>query len=63
MFIFYNGPQCGASAPDHLHFQAGNRGFLPIERDLQTTLDLCRVVAESGWYGAVALEQGTEGAF
>jgi hypothetical protein len=31
--IFYNGPQCGASAPDHLHFQAGNRGFLPIEND------------------------------
>jgi hypothetical protein len=31
--IFYNGPQCGASAPDHLHFQAGNVGFLPIERD------------------------------
>ena len=31
--IFYNGPQCGASAPDHLHFQAGNKGFLPIEID------------------------------
>lgn len=31
--IFYNGPQCGASAPDHFHFQAGNRGFLPIETD------------------------------
>ena len=31
--VFYNGPQCGASAPDHLHFQAGNRGFLPIETD------------------------------
>jgi hypothetical protein len=31
--IFYNGPQCGASAPDHLHFQAGNLGFLPIEKD------------------------------
>jgi galactose-1-phosphate uridylyltransferase len=31
--IFYNGPQCGASAPDHFHFQAGNRGFLPIEAD------------------------------
>ncbi|MBB3187466.1 DUF4922 domain-containing protein [Microbacter margulisiae] len=29
--LFYNGPQCGASAPDHLHFQAGNKGFLPIE--------------------------------
>ena len=31
--IFYNGPQCGASAPDHFHFQAGNKGFLPIEAD------------------------------
>ena len=24
--VFYNGPRCGASAPDHLHFQAGNKG-------------------------------------
>jgi ATP adenylyltransferase/5',5'''-P-1,P-4-tetraphosphate phosphorylase II len=31
--IFYNGPQCGASAPDHFHFQAGNKGFLPVETD------------------------------
>ncbi len=38
--IFYNGPQCGASAPDHLHFQAGNRGFLPVEKDFSNTL-LC----------------------
>ena len=29
--IFYNGPKCGASAPDH--FQAGNKGFMPIEQD------------------------------
>ncbi|MDR2859889.1 MAG: DUF4922 domain-containing protein [Mediterranea sp.] len=29
--IFYNGPKCGASAPDHAHFQAGSKGFLPIE--------------------------------
>ena len=29
--LFYNGPRCGASAPDHAHFQAGSRGFLPIE--------------------------------
>jgi hypothetical protein len=28
---FYNGPQCGASAPDHLHFQAGTRGIMPVE--------------------------------
>ena len=30
--IFYNGPRCGASAPDHAHFQAGNKGFLPVEK-------------------------------
>jgi galactose-1-phosphate uridylyltransferase len=29
--VFYNGPKCGASAPDHFHFQAGNKGFLPLE--------------------------------
>lgn len=34
--IFYNGPQCGASAPDHFHFQAGNRGFMPMEKDFQS---------------------------
>lgn len=29
--IIYNGPRCGASAPDHLHFQAGNKFFMPID--------------------------------
>ncbi len=32
--VFYNGPGCGASAPDHFHFQAGNKGFLPIGKEL-----------------------------
>jgi len=32
-FVVYNGPECGASAPDHLHFQAGSRGLFPIEKD------------------------------
>ena len=31
--VFYNGPKCGASIPDHFHFQAGNKGVLPIEND------------------------------
>lgn len=31
--VFYNGPKCGASAPDHAHFQAGSKGFLPLERN------------------------------
>lgn len=33
--IFYNGPKCGASAPDHLHFQAGSKGFMPIEKEIE----------------------------
>ena len=36
MALFYNAPNCGASAPDHMHFQAGNRGFMPIEKELST---------------------------
>ncbi len=32
--ILYNGPQSGASAPDHFHFQAGNKGCLPLEKDI-----------------------------
>ncbi len=31
--VFYNGPKCGASAPDHLHFQACPAGSIPVERD------------------------------
>ena len=29
--VLYNGPKCGASAPDHFHFQAGTKNFMPIE--------------------------------
>ena len=31
--VFYNGPLCGASCPDHMHLQAGSRGIAPLERD------------------------------
>lgn len=31
--FFYNGPKCGASAPDHLHFQGGDGGVVPLYRD------------------------------
>lgn len=31
--IFYNGPKCGASAPDHLHFQATPKNFIPVENE------------------------------
>ena len=31
--VYYNGPRCGASAPDHLHFQAGTKNVLPLEKN------------------------------
>lgn len=31
LMFFYNGPQCGASAPDHLHLQAGTSGIVPLQ--------------------------------
>ena len=37
--VFYNGPCSGASAPDHLHFQACPRGILPLEKDADAFLD------------------------
>jgi len=32
--VLYNGPQCGASAPDHLHFQTIPAGYMPIEKEI-----------------------------
>lgn len=36
--FFYNGPRCGASAPDHLHFQACPRGLMPLENAVNESL-------------------------
>jgi ATP adenylyltransferase/5',5'''-P-1,P-4-tetraphosphate phosphorylase II len=46
--VFYNGPKCGASAPDHVHFQAGSKGFLPIETNVQS-LDKTKLSADNGY--------------
>lgn len=35
LMVFYNGPKCGASAPDHAHFQAGTSGVLPLQQSWQ----------------------------
>ncbi|MGH9799099.1 MAG: DUF4922 domain-containing protein, partial [Blastocatellia bacterium] len=32
-FVLYNGPRCGASAPDHFHFQACSRAGVPLFDD------------------------------
>lgn len=35
LVVFYNAPACGASAPDHMHFQAGSRGLMPIDDEIE----------------------------
>lgn len=46
--LFYNGPKCGASAPDHAHFQAGSKGILPIEREWRTAAKRIRSEEKGG---------------
>ena len=46
--VFYNGPKCGASAPDHAHFQAGNKDFLPLEQDWEQHKAGCVVQIKEG---------------
>jgi hypothetical protein len=50
--VLYNGPKCGASAPDHLHFQAAPSGKMPIEKDIQEEkrLALIKQVDKILWY-------------
>jgi len=51
--VFYNGPKCGASAPDHFHFQAGQRNFMPIDNDFDFILD--KYVIDSYNYNDIAI--------
>lgn len=37
--FFYNGPKCGASAPDHHHFQGAPKGLMPLENDMNASVD------------------------
>jgi ATP adenylyltransferase/5',5'''-P-1,P-4-tetraphosphate phosphorylase II len=54
--VFYNGPKCGASAPDHLHFQAGNRSYLPLDTEHESLkLDPANRLFESGCLRAYAV--------
>ncbi len=54
--IFYNGPRCGASAPDHFHFQAAPAGAIPIEKTLAAEGRKKRI----GSVGNVALFRGAD---
>jgi len=73
--VFYNGPRCGASAPDHFHFQAGNKDFLPLLSDFEKTektlvrqTEACKVWSMDGYLrkGLVICgsdEKNVEGSF
>ena len=51
--IFYNGPQCGASAPDHMHFQAGVKGEMPLCDELSHATTHLMADSDEGFIGYV----------
>lgn len=57
--VIYNGPRCGASAPDHLHFQAGNKFFMPIddEADLISN-EFGEIIIDNEEIVALAVDDG-----
>ena len=48
LLVFYNGPKCGASAPDHMHLQAGTSGIVPIQNDWQRLVRTMLPITETG---------------
>lgn len=43
--LLYNGPRCGASAPDHFHFQATLRAGLPVADEVRRLPAVARVAS------------------
>lgn len=57
--VIYNGPRCGASAPDHLHFQAGNKSFMPIDDEFhQVKNEYGKVIYEDDELSFCAIDDG-----
>lgn len=44
--VFYNGPKCGASAPDHMHLQAGTGCELPLQANWKKLSEQMEVICE-----------------
>ena len=55
LMVFYNGPRCGASAPDHLHFQAGTSGVLPLQQQWGVLSQKLTTVCETTHNDRIAL--------
>ena len=51
--VFYNGPQCGASAPDHAHFQAGAKGEMPLCDELSHATTHLLADGDEGFIGVM----------
>lgn len=51
--VFYNGPRCGASAPDHAHFQAGAKGEMPLCREILHATTHLLADSDEGFIGYV----------
>lgn len=51
--VFYNGPQCGASAPDHMHFQAGAKGQMPLCEEISHATTHLLADSDEGFIGFV----------
>ena len=54
--VFYNGPACGASAPDHLHFQMVPASALPYLQTLKTA-SLVKEISRVRFYKADNLDR------
>lgn len=47
LMVFYNGPKCGASAPDHMHLQAGTSGIVPLQKEWTRLMRTSQQVTET----------------
>ena len=56
--LFYNGPECGASAPDHLHFQGGTKGYLPLEKESRLLSEEAEVIYRNASLKLKSIEAG-----
>jgi hypothetical protein len=55
--IFYNGPACGASAPDHLHFQAISSGQLPVLNNMEEYFQCIKEINDVNYYTGKNLDR------
>jgi hypothetical protein len=60
MAALYNGPRCGASAPDHLHFQAARAEVIPILGQLPPDLQSLPIAGHESFGRKMAIFTGPD---